>query len=86
MACAKQPWLVTRYLNDQINSTKVRLQDTAFGISYISEKSYGNTRAWTFIKDNWDYLVDKLVFIIIEINLLTTRSIPVINQIFFKGS
>ena len=64
MSCAKQPWLVSRYLNDQINSSKVRLQDTAFGISYISEKSYGNMIAWTFIKENWDYLVDKLVVII----------------------
>jgi hypothetical protein len=56
MACTKQPWLVSRYLNDQINSTKVRLQDAASGISSIAVRSHGNLRTWTFVKDNWDYL------------------------------
>ena len=58
MSCTKQPWLISRYLNDQINSTKVRLQDAASGISQVSIRAYGNLRAWTFVKDNWDYLVD----------------------------
>jgi glutamyl aminopeptidase len=61
MACTKQPWLISRYLNDQINSTKVRLQDSAAGLSRIAATSYGNLRTWTFIKDNWDELISKFV-------------------------
>ena len=59
MACTKQPWLISRYLNDQINSTKVRLQDSAAGISRMALNPNGNLRTWTFIKDNWDVLVNR---------------------------
>ena len=59
MACTKQPWLVSRYLNDQINSTKVRLQDASSGIAQVAMRTHGNLRAWNFVKDNWDDLVSK---------------------------
>ena len=59
MSCIKQPWLVSRYLNDQINASKVRLQDAWMGISYIADSSYGNMRTWSFVRENWDFLVDK---------------------------
>ena len=59
MSCTKQPWLISRYLNDQINSTKVRLQDGASGLSAMAVKSYGNLRTWTFVKENWNELIAK---------------------------
>jgi hypothetical protein len=59
MACAKDPWLISRYLNDQIDSTKVRLQDASSGIAQVGGRTHGNLRTWTFVKDNWDYLVSK---------------------------
>ncbi len=59
MSCTKQPWLISRYLNDQINSSKVRLQDAAAGLSTIALRSYANMRTWTFVKDNWDELFEK---------------------------
>ena len=59
MSCTKQPWLISRYLNDQINSTKVRLQDATNGIIYGAQTTFGNLRTWTFVKDNWDFLFSK---------------------------
>ena len=60
MSCTKQPWLISRYLNDQINSSKVRLQDAPYGFTKIAVTGSGNLRTWTFVKDNWNYLVSKL--------------------------
>ena len=62
MSCTKQPWLISRFLNDQINSTKVRLQDAASGISAMAVKSNGNIRTWVFVKDNWEILFSKSIF------------------------
>ena len=59
MSCTKQPWLISRYLNDQLNSSKVRLQDAASGLSLMASRTYGNLRTWTFLKDNWDELFAK---------------------------
>ena len=33
MSCTEEPVLMERYLNDQINSTKVRPQDTILGVT-----------------------------------------------------
>ena len=59
MACAQQQWLITRFLNDQLNDTKVRLQDAPAGLNAAAVNTYANLRTWTFIKDNWDTLVAK---------------------------
>ncbi len=56
MSCTKQPWLVTRFLNDQLNSSKVRLQDSAIGLRIIALRPYANMRTWTFVKDSWEKL------------------------------
>ena len=68
MSCTKQPWLISRFLYDQINSTKVRLQDAATGISRMAATTHGNLRTWLFVKDNWDFLFSKLGSIIIYFN------------------
>ncbi len=59
MATTKEPWLIARYLNDQLNQTKVRKQDTVFGIRYALLNSYSNPYTWNFIKKHWTYLVEK---------------------------
>ena len=61
MSCTKQTWLISRFLNDQINETKVRLQDSYKGISYIANKPQGNLITWVFIKDNWDRFLNKYI-------------------------
>lgn len=59
MSCTKIPWLTARFLNDQINSTKVRSQDTISGLNAAAVKPYANARTWTFIKENWSFLFEK---------------------------
>lgn len=59
MACTREPWLINRFLNDQLNDTKVRKQDTLFGIRYASVKPLGNIMTWDFIKTNWNELFER---------------------------
>ncbi len=61
MSCTKEPWLITRFLNDQINSSIVRPQDAISGLSAIAVKSSGNLKAWEFLKQNWDLLFSKYI-------------------------
>jgi aminopeptidase N len=59
MACTKESWLISRYLNDQINATKVRPQDAISGLSAAAVRSSSNMRTWTFFTENWDILISK---------------------------
>ena len=55
MSCTEEPALIERYLNDQINSTKVRLQDTILGVTNVAKSNL----TWPFIKNNWSLFTDK---------------------------
>jgi hypothetical protein len=55
MSCTEEPVLVLRYLNDQINSTKVRPQDSILGVTKVAKSNL----TWPFIKNNWSLFVDK---------------------------
>ncbi len=59
MACSKEPWVIRRYLNDQLNETKIRKQDSIRGIVSASRTMHGNQIAWNFIKENWIELFDR---------------------------
>lgn len=59
MSCSKETWIQTRYLNDQLNKTKVRTQDTIYGIAYALGHLYSNSMAWSFVKANWNVLIEK---------------------------
>ena len=59
MSCTKEPWLIRRYLNDQLNETKVRKQDSIRGIISASRTMHGNLIAWNFLKENWLELFDR---------------------------
>ena len=59
MSCTKQQWLIQQYLSDQIDSTKVRLQDATRGLSRVATTSYGYLITWNFVKDNWEFLDSK---------------------------
>jgi hypothetical protein len=56
MSCASYPSLINRYLNDQMNSSKVRIEDSALGLSYIAGKRFSNRITWNFIKNKWNSL------------------------------
>ena len=59
MSCSKEPWLIKRFLNDQLNETKVRRQDFLRGISAAVRSPYGNLITWNFIKEYWLEIFEK---------------------------
>ena len=57
MSCTKEPWLINKHLNNQINRTKIRNQDSLIGIRYGATKSFSNMITWNFVKNNWLELI-----------------------------
>jgi hypothetical protein len=55
MSCTEEPVRMERYLNDQINSSKVRPQDTILGVTKVAKSNL----MWPFIKNNWSLFTDK---------------------------
>ncbi len=56
LSCTKDPILMERYLNDQINVTKVRKNFRLLGITFAAQSAYGSTITWNFVKRNWTLL------------------------------
>ncbi|XP_064191653.1 aminopeptidase N-like [Anguilla rostrata] len=56
LACTKQPWLLKRYLEYTLDPTKIRKQDATFTIRYIAGNVVGQTLAWDFIRERWEYI------------------------------
>ena len=54
MSCTKEPWLIKAFLADQLNSTKVRTQDTISGIRLAARSQYAIEYTWNFVKENWN--------------------------------
>ena len=61
MSCSKEPFLIKAFLNDQINSTKVRTQDTLTGVRYAARSPYATEFTWNFVKNNWIVLFNRLI-------------------------
>lgn len=59
MSCSKEPWLIKRYLNDQLNETKVRRQDSIRGIISAARTQHGSLITWNFMKENWPELFER---------------------------
>ena len=59
MSCTKQPWLISRYLNDHLNATKYRTQEISLGLMAISSNSYAVDRTWSFLRQYWAVLRNK---------------------------
>ena len=59
MSCTREPWLVMRYLNNQMNDQIVRRQDSLIGLRVALANSYSNKIAWVFLKKNWQLLLDR---------------------------
>ncbi|XP_078539358.1 aminopeptidase N-like [Lissotriton helveticus] len=56
MACSKEPWILTRYLEYTLDATKIRKQDAAATISYIAGNTIGQSLAWDFIRAKWEQI------------------------------
>lgn len=59
MSCIKEPWLILKHLNNQLNDSKVRTQDALFGVRYATYKPYSNEITWSYVKTNWNTLTNK---------------------------
>ena len=56
MSCTRIGWVITKFLNDQLDKNIVRVQDTVAGIRAVASRSEGYLKAWIFVKENWDEL------------------------------
>jgi hypothetical protein len=56
LACAKESWILQRYLTEQISIEKC---DSAFQVA--SKKLFGSFITWNYIKENYQLLVEKFV-------------------------
>ncbi|XP_061102909.1 aminopeptidase Ey-like [Conger conger] len=56
LACTREPWLLKRYLEYTLDPNKIRKQDATFTIMYIAGNVVGQTMAWDFIRERWEYI------------------------------
>uniref|UniRef100_A0A8C5CU20 Aminopeptidase n=1 Tax=Gadus morhua TaxID=8049 RepID=A0A8C5CU20_GADMO len=56
MACSKQPWILTRYLEYCLDSERIRKQDASYVINSIAANVVGQPLVWDFVRANWNYL------------------------------
>uniref|UniRef100_A0A8C7N569 Aminopeptidase n=1 Tax=Oncorhynchus kisutch TaxID=8019 RepID=A0A8C7N569_ONCKI len=56
LACTKDHELLNKYLRYTLDSDKIRKQDATSVIVYISSNVQGQTLAWDFVTQNWEYM------------------------------
>ena len=59
MSCTRISWLISKFLNDQLNTSIVRNQDALSGLRAASSRAEANLKTWNFIRDNWDILFSR---------------------------
>lgn len=57
LACTKEPWLLNRYLQWTLDRTRIRKQDVASSIQAVARNVVGAPLAWSFIRANWEHMV-----------------------------
>lgn len=57
LACAKEPWLLTRYLNWSLASDSgIRRQDGSYVFRSVGSKLYGRDLTFNYIRDKWNII------------------------------
>ena len=56
MACTRNAYLISRFLIDQLDANKVRVQDSLTGLRAAAVRPEANLITWVFIKNNWGEL------------------------------
>ncbi|XP_029430470.1 aminopeptidase Ey-like [Rhinatrema bivittatum] len=56
LACNSEPWILNRYLQYALDSTKIRKQDAISTITAIASNVVGQSLAWDFVQANWNKL------------------------------
>ncbi|GFY53409.1 aminopeptidase Ey [Trichonephila inaurata madagascariensis] len=55
LACAREPWLLTRYLNWSLTSDSgIRRQDGSYVFRSVGAKLYGRDLTFNYVRDKWD--------------------------------
>jgi hypothetical protein len=62
MSKTKDLGLLERFLNNQMNETKVNRQDCLIGITSAAKTLYGYNFTWNFVKNNWNKLYEKYIW------------------------
>ncbi|KAM9224187.1 aminopeptidase N [Leptosomus discolor] len=53
LSCSPHPWILNRYLQYTLDSSKIRKQDATSTINSIASNVVGQPLAWDFIRSNW---------------------------------
>ncbi|NXP40083.1 AMPN Aminopeptidase, partial [Leiothrix lutea] len=53
LTCSPHPWILNRYLEYTLDSTKIRRQDATSTINSIASNVVGQPLVWDFIRGNW---------------------------------
>jgi aminopeptidase N len=56
LGCAREPWLISRYLERTLTNEGIKKQDIFRVFSSVSSNVWGQPIAFNFIKDNWKRL------------------------------
>ncbi|MEQ2283838.1 hypothetical protein AMECASPLE_015649, partial [Ameca splendens] len=56
LACSTNPQLLDRYLSDTLNPTMIRKQDATSVITAVASNRAGQSLAWDFVRDHWEYM------------------------------
>uniref|UniRef100_A0A8B9CA02 Aminopeptidase n=1 Tax=Anser brachyrhynchus TaxID=132585 RepID=A0A8B9CA02_9AVES len=59
MSCAKESWLLHRYLQYGLSDTLFSSNCTSIIISYVVTKDIGHRIAWDFVTENWPLLSER---------------------------
>ncbi|KAL4239647.1 hypothetical protein ACF0H5_000454 [Mactra antiquata] len=59
LANTKHIWLLNRYLDYCKDSTKIKSQDFFTVLIYVSRNPVGNSVVWDWVRQNYDYMIDR---------------------------
>ncbi|XP_042901838.1 aminopeptidase N [Parasteatoda tepidariorum] len=86
LACAKEPWLLTRYLNWSLSSDSgIRRQDGSYVFRSVGSKLYGRDITFNYIRDKWNIVFErygKSFFAISSMLKSVTRSLNTPFELF----
>uniref|UniRef100_UPI00358F8C8C aminopeptidase N n=1 Tax=Myxine glutinosa TaxID=7769 RepID=UPI00358F8C8C len=56
LSCSKEPWILSRLLNYTLDESIIRKQDATKAIISVANNVVGQSLAWSFLKDQWNYI------------------------------
>jgi len=59
LAFAREPWILSQFLNLSGNETIVRQQDFFTAVRYVATNPVGNSLAWDYVRSNWESLIER---------------------------